>query len=440
MRYGALIVAILLLSSCGKRTKSTSTRPVGTTSESQRPADAPRLEPRPELRRDVVETRAERDLVVIARMLVRTLGPKDAVRIELAFKTSSGPLSETAGLGKEKISYSELLGGLAVTVKPPKGDAVKLVTTRNAAPPSGTNPFAWMNGRVLHVSSEGVEEPPYKLRATWTEPSGALFANPGRYTLKLAGSLALESGPLTFETGELEIDVKEAAGLKPLGEIETAAAAYLQQHWKLKSAPRPVQATMEDAKGQRVVRFSVDDSDGETGYGMLDYAELVMGQSGDVLSLASEHVFRCIAEGTAVATPEGPRRVETLARGDSVLGYDVDSGRRVTTHVVDISMAHGEELIALTEGLTVSGRHPVYADGSWTEARDVRRNAVLLSLDGRAVAATPRAPSGDGTVYDLSVAWPHTYFAGGVLVHNKAAESPAARSIRTDLDHRPKPR
>jgi hypothetical protein len=33
-------------------------------------------------------------------------------------------------------------------------------------------------------------------------------------------------------------------------------------------------------------------------------------------------------------------------------------------------------------------------------------------------------------VVDLSVAWPHTYFAGGVLVHNKAVGVPLAPGDR----------
>jgi hypothetical protein len=40
---------------------------------------------------------------------------------------------------------------------------------------------------------------------------------------------------------------------------------------------------------------------------------------------------RCLAEGTMVATPSGPRAIETLVQGDEVIGYNELDCEEITT-------------------------------------------------------------------------------------------------------------
>jgi hypothetical protein len=66
----------------------------------------------------------------------------------------------------------------------------------------------------------------------------------------------------------------------------------------------------------------------------------------------------------------------------------------------------------------------VFADGRWLPAGEVRAGALLVDPSGRShpLHRSPvEADTRPTPVFTLSVEWPHTYFAGGVLVHNKAA-------------------
>jgi hypothetical protein len=47
-------------------------------------------------------------------------------------------------------------------------------------------------------------------------------------------------------------------------------------------------------------------------------------------------------------------------------------------------------------------------------------------MDGPVPLARAARVAGPEAVFDVSVAWPHTFFAGGVLVHNKAVANEIA--------------
>jgi hypothetical protein len=123
-----------------------------------------------------------------------------------------------------------------------------------------------------------------------------------------------------------------------------------------------------------------------------------------------------------VATPSGDVPIESLRVGDRVQSFDLEAGLPTTTRVRSIQAAHAEKLLAFG-ALQVTANHPVYADGRWLVAGDIEKGAELLSRTGP-VLAEPRRVSRAAVVFDLSVGPPHSYFAGGVLVHNKAAHVP----------------
>jgi hypothetical protein len=62
----------------------------------------------------------------------------------------------------------------------------------------------------------------------------------------------------------------------------------------------------------------------------------------------------------------------------------------------------------------------VYADGAWKPAGEVGPDQVLLAADlGTVKAGQAKRLAGRVEVFDLTVDGPHTFFAGGFLVHNK---------------------
>ncbi len=129
---------------------------------------------------------------------------------------------------------------------------------------------------------------------------------------------------------------------------------------------------------------------------------------------------RCVAAGTAIATERGARAVETLRVGDRLWSWDPETGRRVLATVAAVSRATASETLRLEGGLRVTPDHPVFADGGFHPAAALGAGSALLADDGSPQpAGRIERLLGEIDVYDLSVGWPHTYFAGGVLVHNK---------------------
>lgn len=376
----------------------------------------------------MVESEAKPGLVVAVRVLVRSLSTKDPVRLALSFRAD-----EEAR--RSKADWADTFNTLRVSLTGPEGHERTLVAAGSVQSPSQP-PLFYQSIREVRISDQGIDEARFKWHADWSKRVDKLFPSAGQYQLKLAGDVKVAAETIQFESREMRLDVAADATVKSLDQIETIASEFVKQHKKQKDAPRMPLPTVEDEAGHRVVRFLLRGL-GPSRY-RDDFCEVIVSRTGEVLSLVSQIVFTCVAEGTAIATPRGPRPVETISVGESVLAYDVVSGRPVHTRVRAVAAAYSNSLFALTDQLTVSARHPVYADGAWVEAQAVEPGAALLGIGGRQLA-TPRAIATGGTVYDLSVEWPHNYFAGGVLVHNKAVESPEARNIRTNIDARPDP-
>ena len=139
----------------------------------------------------------------------------------------------------------------------------------------------------------------------------------------------------------------------------------------------------------------------------------------------------CLAEGTIVDTPDGPRAIEALVVGAPVFSVDVESGRRVATIVTAIRSAERECLALIVDEQTrllATPDHPIYRPASRTyapagdfatkESRDVLRTAG----ESFAVATVEHVETYVGVhrVFDITVESPHHNFvANGIVVHNK---------------------
>jgi hypothetical protein len=140
----------------------------------------------------------------------------------------------------------------------------------------------------------------------------------------------------------------------------------------------------------------------------------------------------CIAVGSAVLTPQGRRRIETLKPGDEVICVDPATGARVTSAIAATRTVKRETFLLQGEGwsLRCSSDHPLYDPSTheWAPAGDwmlAKRSALLLVADEpvvpRQVLVTGRSLDGLVTeLIDLSVAHElHNFVAEGILVHNK---------------------
>ena len=150
--------------------------------------------------------------------------------------------------------------------------------------------------------------------------------------------------------------------------------------------------------------------------------------------------YWCFVAGTRIATPDGPRAIETLQVGDVVWAYDLATLRRVERPVTALHRNRararrvevGERVI---QG--VSAEHPFWSDGRWVPAGELREGDPVHVWNG--VEATERGITrivdqpGIVEVFNLTVAGEHTYFAEGILVHNKS-DSDVDSDMDTDID------
>lgn len=142
----------------------------------------------------------------------------------------------------------------------------------------------------------------------------------------------------------------------------------------------------------------------------------------------------CFAVGTTIATPRGDVPIERLRVGDVVLGYDEATHRVVESPVTETFVFPDRHPGTLTTSdgrtLRVTGEHPIYVPDAnrYVEAKDLAGDERLLALGARgavrsSIGSALEPSTTTETVYNITVAGVHNYFAEGVLVHNKTGGS-----------------
>jgi hypothetical protein len=141
----------------------------------------------------------------------------------------------------------------------------------------------------------------------------------------------------------------------------------------------------------------------------------------------------CFAAGTPVVMADGSTRpIETLRVGDDVLAFD-ERRRKVAIGTVSEFLQHEPSAIhrAVVEGVSkdvlLTTNHPFYSAGRWRAIGDLPLRSELYHFDPPRRESSPRRllalePTGRiEPVYNLEVEEAHTYFVGGLLVHNGSA-------------------
>lgn len=130
----------------------------------------------------------------------------------------------------------------------------------------------------------------------------------------------------------------------------------------------------------------------------------------------------CFPAGTPVLTPRGAVPVETLKPGDRVLaveGRDISASEVLRVHAAENS------LLRLDTGagsVTTTSEHPFLTRSGFSPAGELEPGEELAFYDGGALSWTPllaAVAAGAGPVYNLGTSAPHTFVAGGFVVHNK---------------------
>lgn len=143
-------------------------------------------------------------------------------------------------------------------------------------------------------------------------------------------------------------------------------------------------------------------------------------------------IFNCFEAETPVRLADGSeRRIAEIAIGDAVLSYNERLQRLETCLVSAVHQAAPALMLRLqldnAAPVQVTPAHKLRGPHGWIPAGDLRPGDILwiassaervpAVVGARLQAVTVAAPA--GAVYDLSVTGTHTYFAGGILAHNK---------------------
>lgn len=135
--------------------------------------------------------------------------------------------------------------------------------------------------------------------------------------------------------------------------------------------------------------------------------------------------------GTPVWLPEGRNTIERMRVGQLVLSRNektwTDAPQSITQ--VFARTAPGIwELATEHERYQLTDEHPVWVQGKgWTEARDIREDDVLATVQGDALVRANTPVSHFVQVYNFSVADTPNYFVGesGLWVHNASCNLPS---------------
>lgn len=158
--------------------------------------------------------------------------------------------------------------------------------------------------------------------------------------------------------------------------------------------------------------------------------ERINGELEQIEKQIAKGLTGCFAAGTPILTPDGPRAIESLVPGDTVLTADQDDlACRVVVGVVaqvfrrlapvGVVRAGGRD-VRMTPG------HPLWVDGrGWVAAGELVPGDRVRGHDGRYTAVDAVEPAGEAAVvYNVEVAGSHTFFVGGagwgfsLWVHN----------------------
>ena len=133
----------------------------------------------------------------------------------------------------------------------------------------------------------------------------------------------------------------------------------------------------------------------------------------------------CFPAGTPVLTPQGEVPIERIAPGEPVNAVD-ENGHQAMSMVRSTHATRSRLLMIRTSqgDLTTTAEHPLaLASGGFRKAGDLTLGEELLSWrEGQLLPAsiTGIQPlDNEALVHNLTVDGPHTFIAGGFVVHNK---------------------
>ncbi|MCP4697043.1 MAG: CHAT domain-containing protein [Gammaproteobacteria bacterium] len=212
-----------------------------------------------------------------------------------------------------------------------------------------------------------------------------------------------------------EAEVPRDTPLKQL-----AADFFNSQNWPMQDQQgKGVRAVVELANPNapdETKRLNGNDEVGDAG--ILD---------GDTLRIFPESIAGCFLAGTQISLPNGlTKSIEKLFPGDNILSFELDSSKVTSTIVKEIYRNYTDEFLTINDTCKVTGTHPIWSNGAWKKAKEIRVEDRLTQSNGNniQVKSISHHSCQPTKIYNLYVSSPdHCFFANGFLVHNMDSKS-----------------
>lgn len=128
----------------------------------------------------------------------------------------------------------------------------------------------------------------------------------------------------------------------------------------------------------------------------------------------------CFGEGTTVLMADGSlKKIEEIVEGEEVLTRTDKDQTPVKAKVTGTHKTTEYGYLIINGHLKVTADHILWVNNSWREAGSIMPGDDLTGQDGQVVRVeSVEWQRGELQVYNLTVEKYHSYFAGGVYVHN----------------------
>ncbi|GEM_PF-4810624 len=141
---------------------------------------------------------------------------------------------------------------------------------------------------------------------------------------------------------------------------------------------------------------------------------------GTGLKIYAGSANQSFAGETKINTLLGLIEIKDLRIGDKVLSYNPDSKKYTEAEVRKIFSHQAESYYLLNGYLKVTAKHPFYTQAGWKKVKELTGTDMLFTINGWQKLDSKKLINEKLFVYNLQVDQPNTYFAEGILVHNKA--------------------
>lgn len=140
----------------------------------------------------------------------------------------------------------------------------------------------------------------------------------------------------------------------------------------------------------------------------------------------------CFLAGTLISTPLGSRPIELLRRGDTVISFNENTGKKELSKINEIDVLKRKSYYNINNSVKATADHPFYTpSGKIKTVKNLKIGDKLVdSNNNPVVIESIDKVAEDVVVYNLLDVTPNNnYYANDFLVHNKGCFLPNTRIV-----------